>query len=102
MKWAGFLAHYVQDNTQPHHATEDYQSRSYFPKIKDPKKAPNVHADIEYRMVDDEFNDYADLREEFAAIVCRGAGECGRSRHIARPVDVDGAGGAVQLRRACR
>src|SRR6266566_8607203 len=40
MQWAGFLAHYLQDNTQPHHATEDYKSHSYFPKIKDPKKAP--------------------------------------------------------------
>src|SRR5438477_5303858 len=25
-KWAGFLAHYTQDNTQPQHATEDYRS----------------------------------------------------------------------------
>ena len=27
-KWAGYLAHYLGDNTQPHHATIDYQSRS--------------------------------------------------------------------------
>jgi hypothetical protein len=68
-KWAGYLAHYLQDNTQPHHASEDYQSRWYFPGIKDPKKAPNVHVDLEYRLVDDEQNDYTDLREEFASLV---------------------------------
>ncbi|HEV8379898.1 MAG TPA: hypothetical protein VGP99_13690 [Tepidisphaeraceae bacterium] len=67
-KWAGYLAHYLQDNTQPHHASEDYQSRSYFPLIKDPRKTPNAHGDVEYRLVDDEHNDYADLREEFASL----------------------------------
>lgn len=68
MKWAGYLAHYVQDNTQPHHATEDYQSRSYFPGIQDPQKTPRVHGDVEYRLVDDDRNDYAELREEFAGL----------------------------------
>jgi hypothetical protein len=68
MKWAGYLAHYLQDNTQPHHATEDYQSRSYFPLIKDSKNTPRVHGDVEYRLVDDDRNDYPDLREEFAAL----------------------------------
>lgn len=61
-KWAGYLAHYVQDNTQPHHATVDYRSGSYF---TDPRTAPNVHADMEFRLVDDEYNDYADLRVAF-------------------------------------
>jgi hypothetical protein len=61
-RWAGFLAHYVQDNTQPHHATVDYKSGSYF---ADPRTAPNVHADMEFRLVDDEYNDYADLRWAF-------------------------------------
>lgn len=65
-KWAGFLAHYLQDNTQPHHASEDYQSRSYFPGIKDPKKTPDVHRDVEFRLVDDEQNDYPEIREEYA------------------------------------
>lgn len=69
MKWAGYLAHYLQDNTQPHHASADYQSRSFFPAIKDPRKAPNVHSDVEYRLVDDDRDDYADLREEFASLV---------------------------------
>jgi hypothetical protein len=61
-KWAGYLAHYVQDNTQPHHSTVDYKSGSYF---ADPRTAPNVHADMEFRLVDDEYNDYADLRVAF-------------------------------------
>jgi hypothetical protein len=68
-KWAGYLAHYLQDNTQPQHASEDYQSRSYFAGNRDPKKTPNVHGDVEYRLVDDEHNDYPDLREEFASLV---------------------------------
>jgi len=68
MKWAGFLAHYIQDNTQPHHATEDYQSRTYFPAIPNAEKRPRVHSDMEYRLVDDEFKDYRDLREEFASL----------------------------------
>ena len=62
-KWAGFLAHYLQDNTQPQHATEDYRSASYF--SANPRSAPNVHADVEYRLVDDEFEDYPALRAEF-------------------------------------
>ena len=61
-KWAGFLAHYLQDNTQPHHATEDYKSRAYF---ADKRTSPNVHADMEYRLGDDEAADYVDLRREF-------------------------------------
>lgn len=61
-KWAGYLAHYVQDNTQPHHATEDYKSASYFGA--NPRGAPNIHADMEYRLTDDEFDDYPALRAE--------------------------------------
>ena len=62
IKWAGYLAHYAADNTQPQHATEDYKSSAYF---ADKRKAPNVHAEMEYRMCDDEDDDYADLRKEF-------------------------------------
>ena len=62
-KWAGYLAHYAQDNTQPHHSTEDYRSASYF--SGNPRSAPNVHADMEYRLVDDEYEDYPQLRQEF-------------------------------------
>jgi hypothetical protein len=61
-KWAGYLAHYVQDNTQPHHSTIDYMSRSYF---ADGVRAPNVHTEMEYRMPDDNDEDYMELRREF-------------------------------------
>ena len=65
VRWAGVLAHYLEDNTQPQHATEDYQSKSYFKKVApDPRRAPFVHSDVEYKLVDDDFNDYLDLREE--------------------------------------
>jgi hypothetical protein len=64
-RWAGCLAHYLQDNTQPHHSTEDYQSKSYFRKVApDPRRSPNVHSDLEYRLVDDERQDYPELRQE--------------------------------------
>jgi hypothetical protein len=62
-KWAGFLAHYVEDNTQPHHATADYKSATYF--AANPRGAPNVHADMEYRLVDDDYADYPELRRAF-------------------------------------
>jgi hypothetical protein len=61
-KWAGMLAHYAEDNTQPHHATADYMSQSYFNALL---RGPNVHLDVESRLVDDEFDDYTDLRREF-------------------------------------
>jgi hypothetical protein len=64
-KWAGYLAHYVEDNTQPQHATEDYKSRSYF---ADKRNAPDVHWDFEGRLSDDEDADYLELRREFWGI----------------------------------
>src|SRR4030095_3559105 len=64
MKWAGFLAHYVEDNTQPHHATEDYQSESHF---KNKRKAPKIHPLMEYRLIDDENDDYLPIRERMWA-----------------------------------
>jgi hypothetical protein len=60
--WAGFLAHYLADNTQPHHATIDYKSQTYFANRT---KAPNVHAEMEYRMGDDIDNDFMELRKEY-------------------------------------
>jgi hypothetical protein len=60
--WAGYLAHYLEDNTQPQHATIDYKSVSYF---ADKRGAPNVHGEVEYKMIDDAVNDYMTLREEF-------------------------------------
>lgn len=59
-KWAGYLAHYVADNTQPHHATIDYQSQTYF---ADQRKAPKVHFEMEFRLVDDELADFPHTRE---------------------------------------
>jgi hypothetical protein len=61
-RWAGYMAHYVADNTQPHHATIDYKSASYF---SDARSAPNIHVEMEYRMCDDEADDHAALREEY-------------------------------------
>jgi hypothetical protein len=60
-RYAGWLAHYLQDNTQPHHATIDFRSHSYFP---DTIRAPNVHGDMEFRLVDDDKNDYPQLRAQ--------------------------------------
>jgi hypothetical protein len=68
VKWAGYLAHYLEDNTQPQHASEDYKSRSYF---ADKRNAPNVHWDVEGRLMDDEEADYPQLREEFWGIFVR-------------------------------
>lgn len=62
-KWAGLLAHYAQDNTQPHHSTVDYKSRSYFPpELSNP---PDVHALFEYGLGDGEHDDLMHLREQF-------------------------------------
>ena len=62
VKWAGYAAHYVQDNTQPHHSTWDYKSRAFFPQGV---RAPDVHALVEYKPVDDEMNDYPELRAAY-------------------------------------
>lgn len=62
MRWAGYLAHYAQDNTQPHHSTLDYRSQSYF---KFRRGAPDVHAEIEYRLIDDKDRDFRELREKY-------------------------------------
>lgn len=60
--WAGYLAHYLADNTQPQHATLDYKSATYF-SVK--TRAPNVHAEVEYRMCDDEQKEFPELRREY-------------------------------------
>jgi hypothetical protein len=62
IRWAGYLAHYLEDNTQPQHATVDYKSQSYF---KDRRHAPNVHAEMEYRMVDEGRGEFLELRREY-------------------------------------
>ena len=60
-RWAGYLAHYAADNSQPHHATVDYKSATYFDNRRD---APNVHSEVEYRMLDDKDEPFDDLRVE--------------------------------------
>lgn len=62
VRWAGALCHYSEDNTQPHHSTEDYKSAMYFAKGKN---SPNVHAEVEYRMCDDADQEFPELRAEF-------------------------------------
>jgi hypothetical protein len=45
--WAGYLAHYLEDNTQPQHATIDYRASA---TSADKRGAPNVHGEVEYKM----------------------------------------------------
>jgi hypothetical protein len=61
---AGYLAHYLGDNTQPQHATIDFRSRAYFAI---PQRAPDVHGMLEYGMLDMEGRPYPELREELWA-----------------------------------
>lgn len=72
VRWAGYLAHYAADNTQPHHATLDYKSASYFDNRR---TAPNIHAELEYRMGDDDRNDFPELRKEYWAAFEKALGE---------------------------
>lgn len=62
LRWLGHLAHYAQDNTQPHHSTADYKSASYF---ADKRLAPNVHSEMEWRMNDDEKESFPQLRSRY-------------------------------------
>jgi hypothetical protein len=71
-KWAGYLAHYLEDNTQPQHATIDYKSAAYF---VEKRKAPNVHAQVEYIMADDEFDDHLALRQEYWPLLAKALDE---------------------------
>jgi hypothetical protein len=71
-KWAGYLAHYLGDNTQPQHATIDYKSAAYF---ADKRKSPNVHAQVEYLLADDDADDHAALREEFWPLLVKALDE---------------------------
>jgi len=64
LKWAAQLCHYLEDNTQPLHATQDYKCASYF---ENRLRAPNVHGQVEYAMNDDEKKDYPKLRDDYWA-----------------------------------
>ena len=71
LSWAGYLAHYLQDNTQPHHSTIDYKSLAYFPDAGR-GQAPNVHGMTEYGFLDDGAMAYPDLRRDyFDALLAR-------------------------------
>jgi len=70
-RWAGYIAHYLEDNTQPHHATLDYKSQSYFGNAR---KAPNIHSEMEYRMVDDEIEQFPELRKAYWALLVAALG----------------------------
>ncbi|MEM7808526.1 MAG: hypothetical protein AAF561_10470 [Planctomycetota bacterium] len=52
VRWAGYLAHYLQDNTQPHNATVDFRSHSYFLNVRDNLR-PNVHGWMEHGFLDE-------------------------------------------------
>ncbi|MEL7240606.1 MAG: hypothetical protein AAGK78_17240, partial [Planctomycetota bacterium] len=68
---AGYLIHYVQDNTQPHHATLDFRSQSYFAVRH---LAPNVHGMFEFGLVDWEGKPFPKLRNElFDKVMARHA-----------------------------
>jgi hypothetical protein len=79
---AGYLAHYVEDSTQPHHATLDYQSQSYLaghvagmPASTQPitmalallhlPLGVNPHGDLEYELFLNTDEPRATLRKEF-------------------------------------
>jgi hypothetical protein len=79
---AGYLAHYVEDSTQPHHATLDYQSQSYLaghvagmPASTQPitmalallhlPAGVNPHGDVEYQIFLNTDEPRGDLRKEF-------------------------------------
>ena len=64
-KWAGYLAHYLEDNCQPQHATVDFMSRTYFGKEN--LRVPSVHWCVEGMLDDDDHDDHMALREEFWA-----------------------------------
>ena len=66
--YAGYLAHYLADNTQPQHATIDYKSQSYF---RNPRRAPNIHSAVEYLMIDDELAEHPELRREYWPLFAR-------------------------------
>src|SRR5688572_14888611 len=79
-RWAGYLAHYLADNTQPQHATIDYKSSAYF---ADRRGAPNVHSAMEWMMADDDADDHMALREEFWPLFVRALDE------VRDPIETD-------------
>ena len=78
--WAGFLAHYCEDNTQPQHATIDYKSSAYF---ANKRKAPNVHAQVEYELADDADDDHMTLRQEYWPAFVKALGDVNDTTDLA-------------------
>lgn len=68
VRWAGFLAHYAADNTQPQHATLDYKSASYLAD-RPMDKGPNIHSALEWLMADDDLADHDDLRRDYWTVL---------------------------------
>ncbi len=83
VKWAGYMAHYIQDAHQPHHGTEDFKSLSYLagqvPGVPAAAAAPgtgplvaprvdrsiNPHNDMEGRIFSSRDGEYAGVRGRF-------------------------------------
>ena len=79
---AGYLVHYIEDSTQPHHSTGDYQSQSYLAghvkgvyattqpglmalvALRLPAGI-NPHGDIEYELFENDDEPRKSFREEF-------------------------------------
>src|SRR5208282_1047659 len=79
---AGYLAHYIEDSTQPHHSTGDYQSQSYLAghvkgvyattqpgmtALVAMRLPPgiNPHGDIEYELFENTDEPRKDFRQQF-------------------------------------
>ena len=84
VKWLGYLVHYVEDSTQPHHGTVDYKSLSYLgekvegvlisenknadgsPRYYVPKgTAINPHGDVEFQLFENAEEPRRTLRAKF-------------------------------------
>jgi len=72
LRWGGYLMHYVEDNTQPQHATIDYKSESYF---AEKFRGRNAHAEMEYRMGDDEKDNFPALRAVYFPLFSKNVDE---------------------------
>ncbi len=82
-EYAGFLAHYTEDCTQPHHSTVDFKSITYLAgRIKELPNVPKAdrtlaairlprsidpHGDIEYQLYEDAKPPRDEYRKEFWA-----------------------------------
>lgn len=63
LRWAGYLLHYAHDATQPMHSSLDYKAASAFPR--EVRTPPNVHAELEWKLVDDPEQPLRELRLDY-------------------------------------